>query len=163
MEGFYRLRRGKSDRLLGIALKDGGYDEEALALFVAMRDKAPQDPFPRRQIGFVQSKLGLYAEASAALEQSLKLAPNQSKVWHALADGYAMTGRTDDVRRIYQRLRGLDAEHAEQLRIKGARLTIKHPIYFSSQGFSVTPATSRLPCITASTSTRSGSRRYMTR
>lgn len=100
---------------LGIALKDGGYDEEALALFVAMRDKAPQDPFPWRQIGFVQSKLGLYAEASAALEQSLKLAPNQSKVWHALADGYAMTGRTDDVRRIYQRLRGLDAEHAEQL------------------------------------------------
>ncbi|MDP1619430.1 MAG: tetratricopeptide repeat protein, partial [bacterium] len=94
---------------LGIALKDGGHDEEALALFVAMRDKAPQDPFPWRQIGFVQSKLGQYVEASAALEQSLKLAPNQGKVWHALADGYAMTGRTDDVRRIYQRLRGLDA------------------------------------------------------
>lgn len=100
---------------LGIALKDGGHDEEALALFIAMRDKAPQDPFPWRQIGFVQSKLGRYAEASTALEQSLKLAPDQAKVWHALADGYAMTDRVDDVRRIYQRLRGLDAGHAEQL------------------------------------------------
>jgi tetratricopeptide (TPR) repeat protein len=100
---------------LGIVLKDGGRDEEALALFVAMRDKAPQDPFPWRQIGFVQSKLGQYGEASTALEQSLKLDPSQAKVWHALADGYAMTDRTDDVRRIYQRLRGLDAGHAEQL------------------------------------------------
>lgn len=100
---------------LGIALKDGGRDEEALALFVALRDKSPQDPFPWRQIGFVQSKLGQYGEASTALEQSLKLDPSQAKAWHALADGYAMTGRTDDVRRIYQRLRGLDAEHAEQL------------------------------------------------
>lgn len=100
---------------LGIALKDGGHDEEALALFVAMRDKAPEDPFPWRQIGFVQSKLGRYAEGITALEQSLKLAPDQAKVWHALADDYAMTDRVDDVRRIYQRLRGLDAEHAEQL------------------------------------------------
>jgi tetratricopeptide (TPR) repeat protein len=100
---------------LGIALKDGGHDEEALTLFVAMRDKAPQDPFPWRQIGFVQSKLGRYAEAGTALEQSLRLAPDQAKVWHALAEGYAMTDRADDVRRIYQRLRGLDAERAEQL------------------------------------------------
>lgn len=100
---------------LGIALKDGGHDEEALALFVALRDKAPQDPFPWRQIGFVQSKLGRYAEANTALEQSLKLAPDQAKVWHALAQNYAMGDRVDDARRIYQRLRGQDAEHAEQL------------------------------------------------
>ncbi len=100
---------------LGIALKDGGRDEEALTLFVAMRDQAPEDPFPWRQIGFVQSKLGRYAEANTALEQSLKLAPDQAKVWRALAQNYAMGDRIDDARRIYQRLRGLDAEHAEQL------------------------------------------------
>lgn len=100
---------------LGIALKDGGHDEEALTLFVAMRDKTPQDPFPWRQIGFVQSKLGRYAEANTALEQSLKLAPDQAKVWHALAQNYVMDDRIDDARRIYQRLRGLDAAHAEQL------------------------------------------------
>lgn len=100
---------------LGIALKDGGRDDEALALFVALRDKAPQDPFPWRQIGFVQSKLGRYAEANTALEQSLKLAPDQAKVWHALAQNYAIVDRVDDARRIYQRLRRLDSEHAERL------------------------------------------------
>jgi tetratricopeptide (TPR) repeat protein len=100
---------------LGIALKDGGLDQEALTLFMAMRDKLPQDPFPWRQIGFVNAKLGKFEMSIAALEQSLKLAPDQAKVWHALADVYATADRTDDVRRIYQRLRGLDAGHAEQL------------------------------------------------
>lgn len=100
---------------LGVALKDGGRDEEALALFVGLRDKASQDPFPWRQIGYINSKLGQYEKARAALEQSLKLGPDQSQVWHALADVYAMMDRADDVRRIYQRLRGLDAGRAEQL------------------------------------------------
>lgn len=100
---------------LGIALKDGNHDQEALALFVVMRDKTPQDPLPWRQIGFINSKFGQFEAASTALEQSLKLAPDQAKVWHALAEVYAMMGRTDDVRRIYQRLRGLDAGHAEGL------------------------------------------------
>lgn len=100
---------------LGIALKDGGYDAEALSIFIALRDKSPQDPFPWRQIGFVNGKLGQFEAARAALEQSLKLAPDQAKVWHALADIYAMMERTDDVRRIYQRLRGLDGGTAEQL------------------------------------------------
>lgn len=100
---------------LAVALKDGGHDEEALAMFIAMRDKAPHDPFPWRQIGFVQSKLGRYAEANTALEQSLKLAPDQAKVWHALAQNFAVGDRVEDARRIYQRLRGLDSAHAEQL------------------------------------------------
>ncbi len=100
---------------LGIALKDGGYNAEALSIFIALRDKSPQDPFPWRQIGFVNGKLGQFETARAALEQSLKLAPDQAKVWHALADIYAMMERTDDVRRVYQRLRGLDAGAAEQL------------------------------------------------
>lgn len=100
---------------LGVMLKDGGQDEAALQLFLAVRDQTPQDPFAWRQVGFVQAKLGRHAEAIAALEQALRLAPDQAKVWHALGETYAQAGRPDDARRVYQRLRGMDAERAEQL------------------------------------------------
>lgn len=110
-----RLAPDSYQAALGVVLKDGGHDTEALALFTRLRDASPQDPFYWRQIGFVQAKLGHHAESIAALEQSLKLDPNQAKVWHALGESYARIGRTDDVRRIYARLRGIDAGHAEQL------------------------------------------------
>ncbi|MBN8766090.1 MAG: tetratricopeptide repeat protein [Thiobacillus sp.] len=100
---------------LGVMLKDGGQDAEALSLFEALRAKYPDDPFPWRQIGFVQAKTGHYAEAISALEQSLRLAPDQAKVWHALGETYAHADRPDDVHRVYQRLRALDGVHAEQL------------------------------------------------
>lgn len=99
---------------LGVMLKDDGQDAEALSLFEALRAKYPDDPFPWRQIGFVQAKTGHYAEAITALEQSLRLAPDQAKVWHALGETYARADRPDDVHRVYQRLRALDGVHAEQ-------------------------------------------------
>lgn len=100
---------------LGVMLKDGGQDEEALKVFLALREKTPQDPFAWRQVGYVQAKMGHRAEAIAALEQSLRLAPEQAQVWHALGESYAMAERPDDARRVYQRLRGMHAERAEQL------------------------------------------------
>ncbi len=100
---------------LGVMLKDGGQDEAALALFQALREKAPQDPYAWRQIGFVNGQLGRYSESIVALEQSLRLAPEQAKAWHALGEIYAKAERPEDTRRVYQRLRGLNAERAEQL------------------------------------------------
>lgn len=100
---------------LGVMLKDGGQDEEALKLFLVLRDKTPQDPFPWRQVGYMKYKFGRHAEAIPELEQSLRLAPEQVQVWHALGECYALTGRPDDARRAYQRLRGLNPERAEQL------------------------------------------------
>ncbi|MDP2787727.1 MAG: tetratricopeptide repeat protein [Pseudomonadota bacterium] len=100
---------------LGVVLKDSGQDEEALKLFLVLRDKTPQDPFPWRQVGYMQSKFGRNAEAIPELEQSLRLAPNQVQVWHVLGECYALAGRPDDARRAYQRLRGLNPERAEQL------------------------------------------------
>jgi len=95
-------------------LKDDGQEAEALTLFEALSGKYPNDPFPWRQIGFVQAKSGHYAEAIKALEQSLRLAPDQAKVWQALGETYAYADRPDDVHRVYQRLRGLDGVRAEQ-------------------------------------------------
>ncbi|OYY92809.1 MAG: hypothetical protein B7Y41_14655 [Hydrogenophilales bacterium 28-61-23] len=100
---------------LGVMLKDGGQDEEALKLFLVLRDKTPQDPFPWRQVGYMKYKFGRHAEAIPELEQSLRLAPEQVQVWHALGECYALVGRPDDARRAYQRLRGLNPERAEQL------------------------------------------------
>lgn len=99
---------------LGVILKDGGLDKEALELFQSLRDKAPKDAFVWRQIGFVQAKLGHGAEAIAAMEQSLRLEPEQAKLWHALGETYAKSGRPDDARRVYQRLLGLNSQRAEQ-------------------------------------------------
>jgi tetratricopeptide (TPR) repeat protein len=99
---------------LGVMLKDDGQDYEALPIFETLRDKYPNDPFPWRQIGFVHAKLGHYTEAIKALEQSLRLAPDQGKVWHALGETYAHADLHDDVHRVYQRLRALDSGHAEQ-------------------------------------------------
>lgn len=99
---------------LGVMLKDDGQEAEALSLFEALSGKYPDDPFPWRQIGFVQAKSGHYAEAIKALEQSLRLAPDQAKVWQALGETYAHADRPDDVHRVYQRLRGLDGVRAEQ-------------------------------------------------
>jgi tetratricopeptide (TPR) repeat protein len=100
---------------LGVALKDSGQDEEALKLFLVLRDKTPQDPFPWRQVGYMKYKFGRHAEAIPELEQSLRLAPEQVQVWHALGECYALAGRPDDARRAYQRLRGMNPERAEQL------------------------------------------------
>jgi tetratricopeptide (TPR) repeat protein len=99
---------------LGVMLKDDGQDTEALTIFESLSKKFPNDPFPWRQIGFVQAKEGRHAMAITALEQSLRLAPDQAKVWHALGETYAHAERPDDVHRVYQRLRGLDNERAEQ-------------------------------------------------
>lgn len=99
---------------LGLALKDGGLDEEALPLFQALREKTPKDPAPWRQVGFTQAKLGQYAEAVEALEQSLRLEPRQAKAWHALGETYVRMGRVEEARRVYPRLRELDSGRAEQ-------------------------------------------------
>ncbi len=99
---------------LGVALKDSGRSDEALAIFQSLRDKAPQDPAPWRQVGYALAELGRLEEAIPALEQSLRLAPEQAKVWHALGETQGKLGRVEEARRVYQRLRGLNPERAEQ-------------------------------------------------
>jgi Flp pilus assembly protein TadD len=100
---------------LGIVLKDGEHNEEAQAIFLALRDKYPTSPVYPQQLGQLQIKLGHTADAVASLEHALKLAPNQANTWQTLGLAHSILGQDEEVRRIYQRLRGLDPKRAESL------------------------------------------------
>ncbi|MEW6218413.1 MAG: tetratricopeptide repeat protein [Thermodesulfobacteriota bacterium] len=98
---------------LGVALKDGGLRQEALFLFERLADQKPEDPFPWRQLGYTNALLFRPEAAIPALERSLALDPRDPKVWNALLEMYHAAGRTDDVRRGFQRLFVLDRAWAD--------------------------------------------------
>jgi tetratricopeptide (TPR) repeat protein len=98
---------------LTVALKDGGYLDEAIAIDEKMVVERPDDPSTFRQLGFALASAGRNEEAAKALERSLTLEPNQPKTWHALMETYHANGRIDDMRRTYNKLRDLDSARAE--------------------------------------------------
>ncbi len=98
---------------LAVALKDGGYLDEAIALDEKMAAERPDDPAPLRQLGFAQIGTGQSKEAARALERSLSIDPKQARVWHGLMLAYHAQGRIDDMRRVYEKLRGLDSALAD--------------------------------------------------
>jgi tetratricopeptide (TPR) repeat protein len=105
---------------LAVALKDGGYVDEAISLNERLATEYPDSPAVWRQIGFARLVLAQAEESAKALEHSLTLEPKQGKVWVALMQAYQAAGRRDDVKRAYDKLRDIDSEWAE----KGYRLLI---------------------------------------
>lgn len=105
---------GGAEANLGLALKDGGRLEEAMALFLALRERNPGDAFAWRQVGYVASLQARFAQAIPALERSLAIDARQAKVWAALMEAYHAEGRLADARRAHETLRQLDAEWAER-------------------------------------------------
>jgi tetratricopeptide (TPR) repeat protein len=99
---------------LGVALKDGRHLDEALALFEQLVKEQPEDPLAWRQIGYIHMQKGAPLAGIPALERSLTLDPNQGKVWHALVEANHMAGRRDEARRVYDRLRAVDPQRAEE-------------------------------------------------
>ncbi len=87
--------------------------EEALTEIALVRKDHPDDPWVSRQTGFVLIGQGKDAEALPELEKSLQADPQQPKVWHALLEAYRRTGRSNDMRRAYERLLALDRSRAE--------------------------------------------------
>lgn len=98
---------------LAVVLKDGGYLDEAIALDEAMTVERPDDFSGWRQLGFARAMAGQTEGAAQALERSLNLEPKQGKVWVALLECYHATGRKDDFKRAYEKLRGIDSAWAE--------------------------------------------------
>jgi tetratricopeptide (TPR) repeat protein len=98
---------------LAVALKDGGRVEEAIALDEALARERPDDASVWRQLGFARAVAGQFAPSAQALERSLTLAPAQGKVWVALMETYHALGRQEDLRRAYDKLRGIDARWAQ--------------------------------------------------
>ena len=98
---------------LGVALKDGGYFTEALALFEKLKSESPEDAFSWCQIGYVYGHLVQPDKAIPAYERSLAINPQQAKVWYALMEAYNEAGRRDDVKRAYDKLSSLDRNMAD--------------------------------------------------
>lgn len=100
---------------LAVALKDGGYLAEAIALDEKMVAERPDDASVWRQLGFASFKARQMTNAIKALERSLDIDPNQGKTWVALLESYHAEGRKEDLKRGYDKLRDIDsvwAEHA---------------------------------------------------
>ena len=97
-----------------VALKDGGYLDEAIALDEKLALEHPDSAAVWRQIGFARSIQGRADESAKALEHSLTLEAKQGKVWVSLMQAYQVAGRRDDVKRAYDTLRGIDSEWAEK-------------------------------------------------
>ncbi len=98
---------------LQVALKDNYQFDEAMRLAQQIKAEHPDDPFPHRQIGFIDGYQGQYEQGIPALERSLALNPNQAKVWVALLEQYMGTGRRDEAVRAYRKLAAIDAGAAE--------------------------------------------------
>lgn len=98
---------------LAIALKDGGYVDEAIALDEKLVAERPDDASMWRQLGFAHAMAGQTEPSIKALERSLTLDPKQGWTWVALLENYHATGRKDDFRRAYDTLRGIDSASAE--------------------------------------------------
>lgn len=98
---------------LAINLKDGGRPNEALSIITSLIKKAPELAHYWRQQGFILSILERQAEAIPAMEHSLQLDPNQSKLWRALIQTCNAAGRKKEAKEAYQKLRALDTKAAE--------------------------------------------------
>ncbi|MDL2339164.1 MAG: tetratricopeptide repeat protein [Pseudomonadota bacterium] len=100
---------------LAVNLKDGGRASEALTITKALTEKAPATAAYWRQHGFVLAVLGRPLEAIPAMERSLQIDPQQSKVWRALIETQQVAGRRQDARETYQKLRAIDTPAAEDI------------------------------------------------
>ena len=56
-----------------------------------------------------------YRESVDAYQEALRLRPNFPEALEYLGEAYVKMGRSDDARRILERLRPLDAHRAEEL------------------------------------------------
>lgn len=99
---------------LAVALKDGGYVEEALEIDRRLVAEWAEDAAAWRQLGMAAAAATRTQDSIAALERSLALEPRAARLWGLLIQQYHAAGRRDAVLRAYGHLRGLDAAAAER-------------------------------------------------
>jgi tetratricopeptide (TPR) repeat protein len=102
---------------LAVALKDALMLDEAMDIFSEWTTRWPDSPDGWRQTGVVLHMRGQYEQANIRYQRSLELDARQPLVWHLLVESYTAMGRNDDVRRAWLRLRELDPERAETVRL----------------------------------------------
>jgi tetratricopeptide (TPR) repeat protein len=67
------------------------------------------------ELGYALRNQGHYAESIKAYDEALRLRPNYPEALEYLGEAYVKLGRSDDARRVLDRLRPLDAKLAQEL------------------------------------------------
>ena len=93
-------------------LKDWAEAAEAFKRATAFRADFPE---AWNELGYALRNLGRYRESVDAYQEALRLRPNFPEALEYLGEAYVKMGRSDDARRILERLRPLDAHRAEEL------------------------------------------------
>ena len=93
-------------------LKDWAGAVEAFKRATAFRADFPE---AWNELGYALRNLGRYRESVDAYQEALRLRPNFPEALEYLGEAYVKMRRSDDARRILERLRPLDAHRAEEL------------------------------------------------
>jgi tetratricopeptide (TPR) repeat protein len=100
--------------LYGVALKDGGWAVESLALAEKAVKADPEIGAFWRLAGLSNGILARYPEALTAMERSLQLEPKQMSLWSNLVRVNQILGHRHAAREAYQKQRELDPQAAEE-------------------------------------------------
>jgi cytochrome c-type biogenesis protein CcmH/NrfG len=92
--------------------KDWTAAVEAQRAAVTMR---PAFPEAWNELGFALRNQGRYPESLDAYGEALRLRPNYPEALEYLGEAYVKLGRTDDARKVLDRLKPLDRERAQEL------------------------------------------------
>ena len=96
---------------LGLAYKDLGQPEKAIAAFQHVEKIAPDEPDAFYFEGFLLSQLQKYDEAMAAFKKALEIAPYHASAQFGLARAYQRKGDADAASEGMKRFQKITTEH----------------------------------------------------
>ena len=88
---------------LGLAYKDAGDQEKAIAAFQHVEKIVPEEPDAYYFEGFMNAQLQRYDEAIVAFKKALALAPYHASAQFGLARAYQRKGDADSARESMKR------------------------------------------------------------
>jgi tetratricopeptide (TPR) repeat protein len=97
---------------LGVALKNAGQKEEAIAAYQQAIQLDPKDAYPWNGLGNVYYDLVRHEEAIEAYQQAIALDPKYAYPWNGLGNVYSDLGRHEEAIAAYQQAIALDPKFA---------------------------------------------------
>ncbi len=99
------------DFMDGIERFQEGRFQEAVDLFLKVRDRFPEQVESYYNIGVAYLRLDRTASAVEALEKAVQLKPDAAEPLLALGEGYVLLGRTGEAEELFRRALALEPGH----------------------------------------------------